>query len=386
MIEILLSTGQKAKELIFLGSVPASNFITGAALATDAQFTVGTLINSTTDWLKFDDRGIIKLIPKLPIRHSVNYQAFVNALVQNGEKTVQIGNKFYALRLMTGLDLVYSEWDRLINSITSDRVARYTGPVLANFPRSELGMSDTDLGRYTFCYSTSSSVPRRIAAQDTLALIDRNVVYNYHGWRPLLQELPDLEFLGEVSATEFITGSALATLGGLSSGTIINNDQGWLHFKDVDGKEKYIAKRQFRYNVSRGQIAAAGLLNGKIVTVNGVNFICRCPGGANTAPTGLPDGTTYDNIFVKLSEWNRLMYAVSASRPSTYNGPVLANFSNTEMGYDQTNGYLNSCIGDSSVISTNGTFRGAIDVTYAHSGGNASVLANRGWRPILEKV
>ena len=63
----------------FLGFVPASEFITGAALATALGISSGTLINSDTPWIKYIWKGKVCFTPLKPIRHSVTWDAIYAA-------------------------------------------------------------------------------------------------------------------------------------------------------------------------------------------------------------------------------------------------------------------------------------------------------------------
>lgn len=63
----------------FLGFVPASDFITGSALATALGISGGTLINSDTPWIKYIWKGKICFAPLKPIRHSTTWDQIYNA-------------------------------------------------------------------------------------------------------------------------------------------------------------------------------------------------------------------------------------------------------------------------------------------------------------------
>ena len=63
----------------FLGFVPASEFITGAALATALGISSGTSINSDTPWIKYIWKGKVCFTPLKPIRHSATWDQIYNA-------------------------------------------------------------------------------------------------------------------------------------------------------------------------------------------------------------------------------------------------------------------------------------------------------------------
>ena len=57
----------------FFGIVPASDFITGDALASAVGVTQGTSQFSNTNWLKFAFQGEIYMVPQKPIRHTISW-------------------------------------------------------------------------------------------------------------------------------------------------------------------------------------------------------------------------------------------------------------------------------------------------------------------------
>lgn len=86
----------------YFGEITAANFISGSALATALGLSAGTLINDTTNWLKFAYRNKYLFVPKLPIRHSVSKNQLATANAVDGSHTVTIGGKTYKVRLLQG--------------------------------------------------------------------------------------------------------------------------------------------------------------------------------------------------------------------------------------------------------------------------------------------
>ena len=87
----------------FFGEVPASELITGDALASECGISQGTSINSTAGWLKFAYKGEIQFVAKKPIRCSISWKAINTAKCvygDSGDKTVVIGGKTYKVTLM----------------------------------------------------------------------------------------------------------------------------------------------------------------------------------------------------------------------------------------------------------------------------------------------
>lgn len=76
--DIIPSTGPGSSTLIkghkdidYYGAVSSAELISGNALATLVGLTEGTLMNDTTDWLKFSHRNTILYIPQKPIRNNM---------------------------------------------------------------------------------------------------------------------------------------------------------------------------------------------------------------------------------------------------------------------------------------------------------------------------
>lgn len=84
-----------------------------------------------------------------------------------------------------------------------------------------------------------------------------------------------LGYYGEIPASQLIDGISLANSIGLSQGTPINNDQGWLKFSHL-GKILYIAKKPMRKSASWNSISTAGAADGtKTVTIANKTYKVR---------------------------------------------------------------------------------------------------------------
>lgn len=132
-------------------------------------------------------------------------------------------------------------------------------------------------------------------------------------------------FKGVVRSSDFINGPTLAQRIGLTEGTPINNDSGWLHFVEENGYNIYIAKKPLRQQLSWEAINTAQ--TGKEIILAGKTFVVEFISGlyqdnvpANTANAG--------------GAWNRYMYNVYkgdryTSLPASkqdwgpYTGPML---------------------------------------------------------------
>lgn len=89
----------------FFGEVPASELITGVALADECGITKGTRQHSTAGWLKFAYNGEILFVAKKTIRYSISWSTIDEAKCvygDSGDKTVTINDKTYRVTLIKG--------------------------------------------------------------------------------------------------------------------------------------------------------------------------------------------------------------------------------------------------------------------------------------------
>lgn len=208
---------------------------------------------------------------------------------------------------------------------------------------------------------------------------------------PAARSLPNTAsiFLGEISAAEFITGAALSTAIGLTAGTLINSTAGWLKFKDpVDGKIKLISKRPLRKAVPLTAIDSRGAVRGTAtVTIGGKLYKVRLLKGAANDPVAAGAGPT-DPVQAHGSEWNRLLYLVSATPAGVSTEGIefgkYAKFTNVDLGFGTTNGGYNWC--QEAVANGYNVVRGGGNVTSFATGLPSWTEDFRGWRPVLELV
>ncbi len=211
----------------FFGEVPASELITGDALASECGISQGTSQHSTAGWLKFAYKGEILFVAKKPIRHSISWDAINTAKCvygDSGDKTVTIDGLTYKVTLMRALEPSndpktvasgnsgavnhHSEWNRLMCQIHEEAINGSWG--YPNNIESDIGIlehslgsgsqgmySDADLvvasvdGRYSWCQETSTITSSRLARGHD------GVSYSYYhtsshtysslGWRPVLR-------------------------------------------------------------------------------------------------------------------------------------------------------------------------------------------------------
>lgn len=217
-----------------------------------------------------------------------------------------------------------------------------------------------------------------------------------------------VQYNGIVPATSLITGSALWAAIGAGGGTAFNDTEGWLSFV-LDGKTLLVAKKAFRYSVTWASIYNAGAVYGrddtgpaglsytgltlaaqnKRVTINGITYKVRLLTGSNTNPA--PNTTGDALTTTAASEWDRLMYAVAASRPAIYTGPILDNLSDLDLGIvskdaGEGNGGYTWCVEQHGYGATYRVCRGFYDVGFVYRETVGLVNIGWGWRPVLEAV
>lgn len=195
-------------------------------------------------------------------------------------------------------------------------------------------------------------------------------------------------YYGEVSAAEFISGSALAAAVGLSAGTLINDAINWIKLA-YNGKTQFIPKRCIRNNVSWSQMNAAGVVlpsSNKTVVIAGQTFLVRLMKGANEDPfTGTSGGSDVPQTWG--SEFNTLMYnLITGLNPASETGPQLASYTYGDLGMSPLG--PGSCYicqelfpgGTNCLQRGNGSGLGATSYQVLITNGDAY----RGWRPVLE--
>lgn len=231
VVDITNSPGNKVgigtMEEGFFGEVPASELITGDALASECGISQGTSQHSTAGWLKFAYKGEIQFVAKKPIRHSISWDAINTANCVYGgseDRTVVIGGLTYRVRLMRALEPTndpkttvsatsgvinhYSEWNRLMCQIHEqaiggswdypNNIENDIGLLEHNLGNGTQGMyNDTDLGvksgngRFSWCQEMSTSASLRLHRGSTgVSHSNSNTSSNttsIYGWRPVLR-------------------------------------------------------------------------------------------------------------------------------------------------------------------------------------------------------
>lgn len=228
MIEMLFSSRRRVDAPAeFLGEVTAASFITGANLATAIGLTTGTLINSTSPWLRFRLKGKELYVPRQPLRHTVSWETLYQLGAVYGDDTtgtnpspvgsgriqnarVTIGGKVYRVRLLKGspvdpypgrtgvydpAEVIGSEWDAIFYPIVSNdtKLLSYKGPKLASYTMVELYLHySAGYGGYNLTQETCLGLPdtRMVRASMGACYVVNNgktVADSGGGWRPVLE-------------------------------------------------------------------------------------------------------------------------------------------------------------------------------------------------------
>lgn len=215
--------------------------------------------------------------------------------------------------------------------------------------------------------------------------------------RPLVAGTIEHGYFGEFSSAQVIGGDTLATRVGVSQGIAVHTTAGWLGFA-LNGKRLLVAKKPIRHSISWDALSKAGVVFGKEILIQNTRMLVRLPKGVFYSPAA--DSTTFafddDSILTHGSEWNRLLYHVSAMvdprRPSPWVSSegiqigTFAQFTQDELGISGSDSWranwcqerLQSNAGKK-IIRGNG---GVVDIAYIDSWQNGGV----GWRPVLELV
>ena len=167
-------------------------------------------------------------------------------------------------------------------------------------------------------------------------------------------------------ATGIITGTALYTATGttgVGTSTVSGNkgvdtgDITWLKFAS-NNKILFVADRNIKYSMSWDQIQTANCVKGKVITINGIDYLCRLLQGADNNPASAA-GTVND-------EWRHIV----AYTPLEADSNWTSNYSWCQEVY--------------SLGLTERVERGYSTVSSFNYDASFSVYATTGWRPCLE--
>ena len=208
--------GPGGKELIagdynagYFGVATASEFTTGDNLASLIGLTIGTTMNSTTDWLKFIYKGKVLYVPKKPIRSELSWNDLQQKGAVTGTTIVTIKGRQYKVRLMKGSGVnpyrgvndapddpftIGSEYNDLMYRVCTVDPPSQTLPNFVSFTPEDLGMFVT--GGIQLCQERSepqNGVPIGVlcrcngATNMSTSHGPGETYFAKRGWRPVLE-------------------------------------------------------------------------------------------------------------------------------------------------------------------------------------------------------
>lgn len=185
-------------------------------------------------------------------------------------------------------------------------------------------------------------------------------------------------FMGEVSASSFITGSALANAMGITAGASQHSTDPWLKFKH-NGKTLFVSRYPIRYGISWFDLNNAGVIFGdRLLTVTGKDYKVRLLTGAGNNPyagseIGVIGSETNDLIgnMTISGEWQLQedSYFIEGSGSYTWTQETSAANAATALMMVPIKDHAS-----------------AINGIYYFSDSKSDVASARGWRPVLELV
>ena len=179
-------------------------------------------------------------------------------------------------------------------------------------------------------------------------------------------------YFGFTSASELITGDALASAVGITQGTSQFSSEGWFKFAYTQ-KILFIAKKTIRHSISWDHINGVGaVFGGAVVVIGDKIYKVRLMTGGEAQPASKAGG-----------EWNLFMYGLHKDQL-----PPWANYNDQDLHTNSAygNGFYSWCQETDKSSSDSRVRRGGSGVASFYSGASASAVANNGWRPCLELV
>jgi hypothetical protein len=176
----------------FYGFVPASEFITGNALATMIGLTAGTSHNSDAGWLKFSSNEKTLYVAMKTFRHSISWDHINAVSAVYGNRTVVINGNLYKIRLLTGgnadpASSAGGEWNSLIYGVHMSTNPQW-GPGYSN---ADLNVgTGNGLRSWTqerHSSNSSSRVDRGFSGVSNFNDLHSSNTSSYNGWRPVLE-------------------------------------------------------------------------------------------------------------------------------------------------------------------------------------------------------
>lgn len=203
-------------------------------------------------------------------------------------------------------------------------------------------------------------------------------------------------FLGEVPATEFITGDVLADKINLTAGLSQNCNIPWLKFL-LNHEIIYVPKKSIRNSLSWNDINRVSAVYGRSpldasVTIGGYDYVVSLLNGGNT--DYVPMLTGWDDVNTHHSEWNKLFYPIHSDvYTKGSNSRYVSVPFNQWASYSDIELLMDVGFGRGAHSWTQGTHtkrgveykivRGVYGISSATMCTSTSSTENSGWRPAL---
>ena len=412
---------------------------TGTSLAQTlgiGNATPEVLINNDSGWLKFVHNGAIKYIAKKPFMHTVSWNDIAKAEAVYGNRTVRIGSRLFRVSLLTGAEAdptswttgntdpvqgVGSEWNTLMYRVHNTVPSSQVGANWWNFSDADIVVT-TGNGSYTWCRETVASNTAGRVGRGGASLSNFIADTSSHanavlGWRPCLtlisepeatssnlynaeasgvgpsvaslqyDPITDTGYYGEVTSSNFYTGTQISTATGVTSGTLQNDTEGWLKFY-WHGQVLFISKKTYRYSISWDQLNTANSIFGVNLGSTGKKTITHS-GSSTSYDVKLMKGAIKDPSPASGGgrQWNELLYRVCTGTETGEIGSNWATLSpSTDLGINSSNGSYTWC---QEVYQPNTAFRvirGGASLSLFDYSTSSGTGTDFGWRPCLALV
>lgn len=207
------------------------------------------------------------------------------------------------------------------------------------------------------------------------------------GPKKLIGGNADAGFYGEVPASEFITGDALANLIGLTDGVSQHSNEPWLKFSYL-GNVEFITKKTIRFRIHKESLEEINAVYGnRTIKIREHTYKIRLIKGKTE---GKQDDTrNKDGLICHNSEWNRLILPTHVNAPSNWKYPdnVKSPTENWSIGYSNED----LSIAYAATICQEKHYSGSIvrgfnDISYSGGLNPGTRYESNCWRPVLEFV
>lgn len=180
-------------QLGYFGHTPASELITGTALASAIGLSAGTAQHSDDGWLKWIKNGKLMYVARKPQRYRISWDSIDARGAVFGTAMVTIDNMIFKVRLLTGGNANPAlhgggEWNEIMYGVHKDQEPRWE-----NYTDADIGVTSGN-GQASWCQETSASnasnrVRRGYTSVSNFSTTTSSGASEFAGWRPVLELL-----------------------------------------------------------------------------------------------------------------------------------------------------------------------------------------------------